>query len=127
MDATVTVTMSGALFTGAAEHVVDLILDDAAHTVAQQGYSDVMTNLNRSIRNPTPYYETQVVVDRAPDGYVVHDRGIIYGAWIEGVSTRNQQTRFKGYASFRRGFQTLLNQTPKLLEHVTARHIGKLS
>lgn len=124
MDATVTVTMTGALFTGAAEHVVDLILDDAAHTVAQQGYSDVMTNLNRSIRNPTPYYETQVVVDRAPEGYVLHDRGIVYGPWLEiGSPTK----RFKGYASFRRGFQTLTGQVPKLLEHVVNRHIGKLS
>jgi hypothetical protein len=127
MDATVTVVMSGTLFTGAAEHIVDLILDDAAHEIAQQGYSDVMTNLNRSIRNPTPYYETQVVVDGAPDGYVVHDRGIIYGPWLEGVSTRNQQTRFKGYASFRRGFQKLTGEVPKLLDHVIGRHIGKLS
>lgn len=127
MDATVTVTLGGPIFTGAAEHTIDVMLDDATHTVAQQGYSDVMTNLNKSIRNPTPYYETQVVVDRAPVGYVVHDRGIVYGPWLEGVSSRNQSTRFKGYHSFRKGFQTLTNEVPRLLDKVIGKHIGKLS
>ena len=32
----------------------------------------------------------------------VYDGGTIYGPWLEGVSSRNQRTRFKGYSHFRR-------------------------
>jgi hypothetical protein len=31
----------------------------------------------------------------------IDDSQIIYGPWLEGISSRNQTTRFKGYASFR--------------------------
>jgi hypothetical protein len=35
-------------------------------------------------------------------GVVISDRGVVYGPWLEGTGSRNQTTRFKGYASFRR-------------------------
>jgi len=37
----------------------------------------------------------------------IHDSGVVYGPWLEGTSSRNQTTRFKGYASFRRVKQWL--------------------
>ena len=33
---------------------------------------------------------------------VIHDNNVVYGPWLEGTSSRNQTTRFKGYASFRK-------------------------
>lgn len=33
---------------------------------------------------------------------VIHDSGVIYGGWLEGTSSRNKTTRFKGYGSFRK-------------------------
>ena len=33
---------------------------------------------------------------------IITDGGVIYGPWLEGTSSRNQSTRFKGYAMFRR-------------------------
>lgn len=33
---------------------------------------------------------------------LITDGKVIYGPWLEGVSSRNSRTRFKGYASFRR-------------------------
>ena len=33
---------------------------------------------------------------------VLTDGGVIYGPWLEGTSSRNMTTRFKGYASFRK-------------------------
>jgi len=32
----------------------------------------------------------------------IHDSGVVYGPWLEGTSARNQTTRFKGYAQFRK-------------------------
>lgn len=33
---------------------------------------------------------------------VIDDGKVIYGAWLEGTSSRNQAGQFKGYASFRK-------------------------
>lgn len=37
----------------------------------------------------------------------IDDSKVIYGPWLEGTSSRNQTTRFKGYSSFRRTAQWL--------------------
>lgn len=41
----------------------------------------------------------------------IRDGGVIYGPWLEGISTRNQTTRFKGYSAFRRVAQVLRGHT----------------
>ena len=52
---------------------------------------------------------------------VVHDSGIIYGPWLEGVSSRNDATRFKGYRMFRNAVQDLNRIAPTILR----RHLTK--
>ena len=47
---------------------------------------------------------------------IINDSGVIYGPWLEGVGTRNQTTRFKGYASFRRTGQWLDDQKKAVAE-----------
>lgn len=37
----------------------------------------------------------------------ITDNGAIYGPWLEGESSRNESTRFKGYSTFRRVTQWL--------------------
>ena len=87
-------------------------LEDAVGQVAQQGMSGVMGLLNERIKEPTPYYETQIRMERGGDvasGYdsdvtpvAVHDREVIYGWWLEGIGSRNYPvTRFRGYHTFR--------------------------
>lgn len=122
-----TITVSGPLFNaGTTRRVVDGFLDEATREVANQGLANVQLLLDRSIRNPTPYYETQIVVQRMADSRVVHDRGIVYGPWLEGTGSRNRTTRFKGYASFRRATQQLQLQAPGLVDLVWARWRGRL-
>ncbi len=127
MTATVTVTVSGGLFANHPDGVIDAFLDQATRDVADQAYSNVMTILNREIQNPTPYYETQVVVDQAHTGFVVHDRGVIYGPWLAGVSSRNAATRYKGMNHWRRSTQRTQQEVPALLDRTLAHFIGRLS
>lgn len=48
---------------------------------------------------------------------IISDGGVIYGPWLEGTSSRNQSTRFKGYSSFRKTAQWLQKeQVPKILQ-----------
>lgn len=124
--ATVNVTFTGSLFQGHPDHVIDAFLDEATREVAAQGLADVHQILNAKIQHPTPYYETQVTIDQARDGWVVHDRGIVYGPWLEGVSSRNQSTRFKGYHAFRQATQQLERKAPQLAERLLPKYLGRL-
>lgn len=126
MTADVTVTIRGSLFDGHPDAVIDAFLDEAAREVAQQGYADVMDILNREIKNPTPYYETQVVVDAAREGFVVHDRNVIYGPWLIGISSRNARSRYKGMHHFRRAGQALARKAPQLAERLLPKYLGRL-
>jgi len=49
---------------------------------------------NKNIKG-TVYNMVGVIEDGFPEK-------VIYGPWLEGVSSRNMTTRFKGYATFRR-------------------------
>jgi len=120
----VSITVSGPLFDGRADAAVDRFADDLRHEVAQQGYALVMTNLDQSIKHPTPYYETQINIRTETTTSIVNDRGIVYGPWLEGVGSRNAPvTRFKGYSSFRRAKQRLEREVPRLAQVVLRRHI----
>jgi hypothetical protein len=122
----VSVDTSGPIFSGMAAHHVAEFVDEVGRGVAQQAMGDWMTNLNASIKRPTPYYETQIVMQSLGPDYVVHDRGVIYGPWLEGTSQRNQTTRFKGYASLRRAVQSTQAKVPQLVAHQLARLTQRL-
>ena len=120
------ITLMGPLFTGESFGLAQEMCDELTAAIVHQAYADVMTNLNDAIQHPTPYYETQITTERHGDTAVVHDRGIIYGPWLEGVGTRNQTTRFKGYFSFRRAAQTTQGKVGTLLAGVMARFMGRM-
>lgn len=114
----ITVEVDGALFNGQAAAARAAFLDEAKFRVGGQMLADVQQILNRDIRHPTPYYETQVTLQQVREDYVVHDRGIVYGPWLEGVSYRNQTTRFKGYHAFRRATQELAGKVQGIVVSV---------
>ena len=110
------VEVSGPFFNAAYTHArTRKLLTACTRQVAGQALAETQHNLDRSIRHPTPYYETQINVKSA-SGYtqIVNDRGVIYGHWLEGDGSRNRTTRFKGYFSFRRATQKVQRMIPKL-------------
>lgn len=121
------VSISGPVLTGTAAPAMAAMVNEMQYYVASQGLANVQYNLDRSIRYPTPYYETQVTVQRQHDDWVVHDRGVVYGPWLEGVSRRNATTRFKGYHSFRRATQQLSQQAPQIIARILREWIGRIS
>jgi len=101
------VTVSGPIFDGTADQALDDLAWDLAWDVGGQALADWSANLDASIRRPTPYYETQTTEQMITDASsAVHDRGIVYGPWLEGTADRNRSTRFKGYAAARRALQS---------------------
>jgi hypothetical protein len=122
----ITITLSGPMFTGAPSAVIAAMLREMQYQVAAQVSADVHQNLDRSLQFPTPYYETQIMVQDRVDTWVVHDRGVAYGPWLEGTSSRNRRTRFKGYASFRRATATATQKAPAIVAKVARDWIGRL-
>lgn len=125
--AEIEINVSGPVFDGRAAAAAGEFCDRVVQDVAAQGYSDVMHNLEGSIRHPTPYYETQINVQGGGRRRVINDRGIIYGPWLEGVGSRNSPvTIFPGYHSFRRARQTLEGQAPALAERTLREFLPRM-
>lgn len=121
-----TVNLSGPIFDARGTAAVDAMVEDIVRDVTQQAYAEWMTNLNGSIRHPTPYYETQITQDVHGNEGRVHDRGIVYGPWLEGTGSRNRTTRFKGYASARRAVAQTEAKAHEVAEKAVKRNLGRL-
>lgn len=107
MSYDVTVDRHGPAFNGMAEHQVGEFLREAVWEITKEARGDLGVQFIRVFREPTGYYESRVEAVRpieTPAGPVgrVHDNSVIYGWWLEGISSRNfPVTRFRGYYSFR--------------------------
>lgn len=138
---TVHIEEHGPLLKGEFPEIIHDYLEDATWEVGQQAYADVHGILDASIRNPTPYYETQIVQERGGiEGIetvesdvtpvAVHDRGVIYGHWLEGDGSRNAPvTSFRGYGAFGKTAKALNlsnGRTIQLAEVVLQRYMPRL-
>ena len=56
----------------------------------------------------------------------INDGGVVYGPWLEGISSRNQTTKFKGYKAFRMATAEIQLKAEKTLEKHTLRMTKKL-
>ena len=52
---------------------------------------------------------------------MITDGGEVYGPWLEGTSSRNQSTRFKGYGTFRKTAQYIQKNLRKIIAVPIAR------
>jgi hypothetical protein len=118
---------TGPVFDGRARAIVDDLLNAMSGKVAQQGYDDVRTTLHGVLRHPTGNYEAHISVEHQRNDWAVNDHGIVYGPWLEGVGSRNQTTRFKGYFTFRRVSNALQGKVTNLTRNVVETHIKRMN
>lgn len=116
----------GPLFDGDFPRVMADIVEQVQDEASSAALERVQFYLNAQIKHPTPYYETQILKQTRGDDVVVHDRGIVYGPWLEGTSSRNTRTRFKGYASFRKATSDTQRLVPGIVERVIRANIARL-
>jgi hypothetical protein len=117
------VRTSGPFFDGRFGSGIDRMLRDVEEQIAEEGINLVRSRLGSVLKNPSGYYSSRI----SSDGGRVHDGGVIYGPWLEGVGSRNQTTRFKGYATFRKTTQELERRSEDIAEDVVRAHIGELN
>jgi len=93
--------------------------------IAKFGYKVVHQYMKSDFRNPTGYYQSRVIVDASQELIALTDQGVIYGSWLEGTSNRNNATRFKGYAMFRRASQAMEAQAQRIAERTLAPYLRR--
>lgn len=119
--------LSGPLFDGAASAAVRDMVRDIEHEVADQGQNMVVGRLIQVIRQPTPYYWTQIEQINRRGGIEITGESVIYHWWLEGVGSRNfPVTRFRGYRTFEIIARALDARAESIAEPVARRYMPRL-
>lgn len=127
-NARIAVKFAGPLFVGSPTLVAGDILNAAVGDAVAEGEREVKTQLYYGHGLETGHYRRSVhgeVVGTAHG--VIHDSNVVYGPWLEGVSSRNARTRFKGYAMFRNAYQKLERIARDLLRRRVERGLRRLN
>jgi len=121
------VRLQGAALTGLANGMVAADLAGATYELASYTKYEVLAQLDRVLQHPTGYYESQIQISRQDLGtYTVTDGNVIYGPWLEGVSSRNATTRFKGYHTFRIVKNRVAQKSRDITDAWIRRRLGRL-
>ncbi|MDN3244159.1 hypothetical protein [Streptomyces sp. ZSW22] len=123
----VEIRFEGPLFDGRAARAMQDATDAAREDVAEFAETHVLMLMGMAFRNPTGYYESRVTTTRLGDVSRVHDQGVIYGPWLEGVGSRNSPvTRFPGYWHWRRTKSLVATRGPQIAERAVERHMPEM-
>lgn len=127
--ADIEITMTGPLFDGRAARAIQAFAEDARDAIAEFGEEIALREMGMAFQHPTGYYESNVKTTLvSADTARVDDSGVIYGAWLEGVGSRNfPVTRFKGYHHWRTAKQLVADRGREIAEQVLTRHIGEMN
>lgn len=115
-----TVTTSGPIFHPSSFAKYERALEEELGDMAVEM---IQSRLDRVLKNPTGYYKSKVKSSRPGGNVVVSDSGVVYGPWLEGVSSRNRTTRFKGYKTFRQVFLELDKKVPSVASKLVHRYL----
>ncbi|MFI8448247.1 hypothetical protein [Streptomyces erythrochromogenes] len=126
--ADVEVTVTGPLFDGRAAREFAAYADEAREQISEFAEEHVLALMGAAFRHPTGYYESHVKTERvSADTDRVHDSGIVYGPWLEGVGSRNSPvTRFPGYFHWRRTKALLALRAPVMAERLLQRYLPRV-
>lgn len=121
------VHVHGPLFDGRADRAITDYSEAVVEDVADQGFRDVHFTLARVLKYPTGYYQSHIRDRALGSAHVIYDDRVIYGAWLEGVGSRNAPvTRFEGYFTFRRVAVHLNKKAPAIAQRVLQRYLGRM-
>lgn len=123
----VDVRKHGPIFDGRAAAAAAAFANAAEDEVAEYGVNVVRQELQRFLKHPTGYYESQIQTDKSSSGTRVTDGGVIYGPWLAGVGSRNYPvTRFKGYPHWRRARQRVDRQAKYVAEKILPKYLRRM-
>ncbi len=95
--------------------------------IAQEGVDRIKRRLDMVLVNPTGFYRSNIQIERREIYRGLSDNNVVYGGWLEGVSSRNRTTRFKGYKTFRLIQQELKNDKEQIAQPIITQLVRELS
>jgi hypothetical protein len=87
---------SGPLFDGRAMKALKDFADEAEDRILEDIDEELHVQFVRYFKHRTGRYESSVKIR----GNQITDGNIVYGSWLEGTSSKNMNTVFKGYHIF---------------------------
>lgn len=122
------IDFQGPWFDGRAERAIQQACDDALDDVAAYAEERVLMGTAAHFKTRTPYYETRITTERVTSEVsLVHDQGVVYGPWLEGVGTRNRaRPGFPGYGFWRAAKQAVSVRGPQVAEIAVQRHLPEM-
>ena len=119
----ITVSIHGPLLKGNGPKEVHEALSKAIVDLATEGQMQVRQQLYVGHGRITGHYRGSVHAELTDSLHGrIHDSGVVYGPWLEGVGSRNEKSRFKGFAMFRNAKQAL----EKLKEGIVQKRIHEV-
>ncbi len=95
---TIEVTFRGPFFaTFKRQSIMREFIRSAVARVTVLTQEELHVAMGRKFKHPTGHFESQMMMTVVSDRQRVISDPVVYGAWLEGTSRRNQSTRFKGY------------------------------
>lgn len=130
---TVQTKVSGPFFTLNVPTVIVGAIDEGIKDTVAEGERDIKLQLYPGHGQDTGRYKGSIHGEMVKSLHgVVHSSGaggkpVIYETWLEGVSSRNQTTRFKGYAMYRNAFQRLQLKVRGFIDQRVAKALRMLN
>lgn len=117
----VLVRHNGPLPQGQARGVIQRSIRTMKDALGDHLVHEVQIRTDKFFVNPTGYYRSQVdyLINQGNGAVIVHDRGVVYGPWLEGTGSRNKTSRFKGYHIF----QKVMKETQAQVDQVALEEV----
>lgn len=123
------VDTKGPFFQGDHTRILHKHLDEAKAEVAQMGVDRIQERITARAIAPTGNYAGHIVHDvvKPFNDQLIHDGNVRYGEWLEGTSSRNQTTRFKGYRVFRQVRSWLRKQATPIAQGKIDQFVARMN
>lgn len=119
--------MTGPFFDGRAQHAIDKSTQEMEQNIASRAVSIIQARLGQVLKHPTGNYYRHIRIEKTSFSTEVNDSRIVYGTWLEGISSRNlPKTRFAGYHTFERAYGQLEPSVEIIANIIIASHLGEM-
>jgi len=133
--------MKGAIFDGRAPHLLKDVMSGAVKELIEDGESILGQKLRPAsagvyegslvggtrVQTSTGNYRRNISTRITELNGLITDGGVVYGPWLEGISSRNMTTRFKGYMTFRKTSQELEKKSREVFNKYLRRFVDRVN
>jgi hypothetical protein len=123
------VDLGGPIFSGQDRPIIRAAFKDAKQTLAKWGQDQVQALARKKPKHPKGRFADSITIFDYKKGLTIAPDypQVLYGPWLEGVSARNETTRFKGYRMFKLVRGRMKKQMTELVQGRFARAVDELN